>query len=275
MLVMKRLADAERDNDNIYAVIRGIGTSSDGHFKSIYAPRSSGQAKAVRRAYQNAGYSQTTVGLIEAHGTGTTAGDPAEFDGLREAFAEIDKEKQHIALGSVKSQIGHTKATAGAASLIKVSLALSHKILPATINVSKPHPAMEIEDTPFYLNTETCPWFRDDPETPRRASVSSFGFGGTNFHITLEEYSGKSEEQEKAYRLQRVPFTILLSAPSADALARTCSETMEKLKNEQGAAFLNQLDRQSANAEIPTNHARVGFVADSVPDAIEKLDDLR
>jgi len=147
MLVLKRLQDAERDNDRIYSVIRGIGSSSDGHFKSIYAPRPSGQAKAVRRAYKQAGYSSSSVRLIEAHGTGTIAGDPAEFEGLIEAFGENSPLKQVIALGSVKSQIGHTKATAGAAGLIKASLALHQKVLPATINVSKPHPAMHIETT--------------------------------------------------------------------------------------------------------------------------------
>ena len=140
MLVMKRLKDAERDHDRIYAVIRGVGTSSDGHYKSIYAPRPSGQAKAVKRAYQNAGYPHTSIGLIEAHGTGTMAGDPAEFEGLCEVYSEDNIEKQSVALGSVKSQIGHTKATAGAASMIKAALALHHKILPATINVSRPNP---------------------------------------------------------------------------------------------------------------------------------------
>ena len=119
MLVLKRLEDAERDEDRIYALIRGVGASSDGHFKSIYAPRSSGQAKAVRRAYQHANYDPSTVRLIEAHGTGTNAGDPAEFQGLIEAFSDAGLDTQVIALGSIKSQIGHTKATAGAASRIK------------------------------------------------------------------------------------------------------------------------------------------------------------
>ena len=186
MVILKRLEDAERDGDRIYSVIRGIGTSSDGRFKSIYAPRSSGQAKALRRAYQDAGFEPESVGLIEAHGTGTTAGDLAEFEGLKEVFSENNDKKQHIALGSVKSQIGHTKAAAGIAGLIKTSLALHHKILPPTINIETPNPKLGIEDTPFYLNTESRPWA--SPELPRRAGVSSFGFGGTNFHFVLEEH---------------------------------------------------------------------------------------
>jgi acyl transferase domain-containing protein len=115
MVLLKRLEDAQRDGDRVYAIIKGVGTSSDGRFKSIYAPRPDGQSLALRRAYADAGFSPSTVGLIEAHGTGTMAGDPAEFQGLNAVFSENDTEKQHIALGSVKSQIAHTKAAAGVA----------------------------------------------------------------------------------------------------------------------------------------------------------------
>jgi acyl transferase domain-containing protein len=150
MVVLKRLADAERDGDRVYAVIKAVGTSSDGRFKSIYAPRPAGQAKAVRRAYQEAGFSPATVGLVEAHGTGTVAGDPAEFAGVSEVFGENNPCRQYIALGSVKSQIGHTKAAAGTASLIKAALALYHKVLPPTINVTRANPKFGIENSPFY-----------------------------------------------------------------------------------------------------------------------------
>ena len=197
MVLLKRLADAERDGDRIYAVIKAIGTSSDGRYKSIYAPRPSGQALALSRAYEEAGYSPSTVGLIEAHGTGTMAGDPAEFEGLNEVFSKDNPRKQYIALGSVKSQIGHTKAAAGVASLIKASLALYQKVLPPTINVTHPNPKLDIENTPFYLNTERRPWIKP-AQYPRRAGVSSFGFGGTNFHVALEEYE---DEHSRPYRL--------------------------------------------------------------------------
>jgi len=264
MLVLKRLADAERDNDRIYAVLRGIGTSSDGNFKSIYAPRPSGQTKALKRAYERAGYEAGTVGLVEAHGTGTMAGDPAEFEGMRDIFAENNSDKQHIALGSVKSQIGHTKAAAGAASLIKASLSLYHKVLPATINVSKPHPAMQIESTPFYLNTETRPWFSRTDGLPRRAGVSSFGFGGTNFHIALEEYRGEN----KAFtRLQAAPFTVLLSAATPQELAQVCQATLGQLQGADGANVLNQLDRDCYSKPVPSAHARLGFMAENAQDA--------
>ena len=268
MLVIKRLADAERDNDRIYSVIRGVGTSSDGQFKSIYAPRPSGQAKAIRRAYEQAEYSPSTVRLIEAHGTGTVAGDPAEFEGLKEAFCEEELPRQIIALGSVKSQIGHTKATAGAASLIKASLALHQQVLPATINVSKPSPAMEIESSPFYLNTETRPWFEDIDGTPRRAGVSAFGFGGTNFHVALEEYQGNIKDRK---RRNRVPYSTLLSEENPDKLLGVCQATLEKLNGEDAKNIINQLDSDSSASSIPAEYARIGFVAKSVEDARQNL----
>ena len=163
MVVLKRLADAERDGDEIYAVIRGVGSSSDGRYKSIYAPRPEGQAQALRRAYEDAGVEPTSVSLIEAHGTGTPAGDPAEIEGLRQVFGEGDKRGQYIALGSVKSQIGHAKGAAGAAGLLKAALALHHKVLPPTINVTQPNPKLDLEHSPFYLNTEARPWMRGRP----------------------------------------------------------------------------------------------------------------
>lgn len=183
MVALKRLDDAERDGDRVYAVIRGIGSSSDGRSKSVYAPVPEGQAKALRRTYAAAGYGAETVELMEAHGTGTKAGDAAEFEGLRAMFDESGRQdRQWCALGSVKSQIGHTKAAAGAAGLFKAIMALHHKVLPPTIKVDKPNPKLEIEKTAFYLNTEARPWIRPAGH-PRRASVSSFGFGGSNFHV--------------------------------------------------------------------------------------------
>jgi acyl transferase domain-containing protein len=171
MFALKRLEDAERDGDRIYAVLCGVASSSDGRSKSVYAPLPEGQARALRRTYERAGYGPETVELMEAHGTGTAAGDAAEFDGLRRVFDGAGREeRQWCALGSVKSQIGHTKAAAGAAGLFKAIMALHHGVLPPTIKIDKPHPKLELERSPFYLNTEARPWIRD-PHHPRRASV--------------------------------------------------------------------------------------------------------
>ncbi|WP_051327718.1 type I polyketide synthase [Desulfatirhabdium butyrativorans] len=189
MVVLKRLPDAERDGDRIYAVIRGLGASSDGKSQSIYAPRVEGQVQALRKAYSVSGIDPATVGLIEAHGTGTRVGDRVEFEALRTVFSRSDENdfpKRH-ALGSVKSQIGHTKAAAGVAGLIKAALSLHHKVLPPTIKAEKPDPDLNIDKTPFFLNTQPRPWKRRGDDPPRRAAVSSFGFGGSNFHVVLEE----------------------------------------------------------------------------------------
>ncbi|MBD2202177.1 acyltransferase domain-containing protein [Calothrix sp. FACHB-1219] len=268
MIVLKRLEDAQRDNDKIYAVIKGIGTSSDGRYKSIYAPRKEGQIKALERAYEDAGFSPATVGLMEAHGTGTMAGDPTEFGSLRDFFAEHDSKKQHIALGSVKSQIGHTKAAAGAASLIKTALALHHKILPPTINITEPNPKLNIKNSSFYLNTETRPWIRAEGDAPRRAGVSSFGFGGTNYHVVLEEYEA---EQDKPYRLHNAPAEIILFAGTSGQLVTKCEETLAKLQSKDGERHYAQLVQECTAQEIPQAAARVGFVAENLQEACKLM----
>ncbi|MFS0516071.1 SDR family NAD(P)-dependent oxidoreductase [Nostoc sp. UIC 10607] len=267
MLVLKRLEDAQRDNDRIYAVIKGIGTSSDGRYKSIYAPRPEGQVRALHRAYEDAGFSPTSVGLIEAHGTGTMAGDPAEFSSIKEVFGENNPKKQHIALGTVKSQIGHTKAAAGAASLIKTALALHHKVLPATINVTKPHPKLDIDSSPFYLNTETRPWISGDDQ-PRRAGVSSFGFGGTNYHVVLEEYTS---QHQQPYRLHKPSQPVLLFASTPEELLSRAQEIGQQLQSDTGEQLYTELISASQSLEIPIANARLGFVADSLTQACDLL----
>ncbi len=267
MLVLKRLEDAQRDNDRIYAVIKGIGTSGDGRYKSIYAPRPEGQVLALRRAYEDAGISPASVGLIEAHGTGTMVGDPTEFASIKEVFSEDNPKKQYIALGSVKSQIGHTKAAAGAASLIKTALALHHKVLPPTINITKPHPKLNIDNSPFYLNTETRPWISNNDQ-PRRAGVSSFGFGGTNYHVVLEEYQG---EYRLPYRLHTSPQSILLFASTPEQLLSRCQDIQRQLQSDAKERHYAELISASKSSEVPLTNARVGFVADSLVQAGDLL----
>ena len=267
MLVLKRLEDAQRDGDRIYAVIKGVGSSSDGKYKSIYAPRVEGQISSLVRAYTDAGISPASVGLMEAHGTGTMIGDPTEFTSITTVFSENNPKKQHIALGTVKSQIGHTKAAAGAASLIKVALALHHKVLPPTINVSKPHPKLNIENSPFYLNTETRPWV-SHPTQPRRAGVSAFGFGGTNYHVVLEEYE---HEHHHPYRLHHTPESLLLFAPTASELLSRCQEIQQQLQTEGKEKHYQKLVADTQTEKIPVNYARVGFVANDLTQAKEFL----
>jgi acyl transferase domain-containing protein/NAD(P)-dependent dehydrogenase (short-subunit alcohol dehydrogenase family) len=217
LVVIKRLADAERDGDRIYAVIRGVGSSSDGKGEAIYTPSAAGQKKAILDAYQRAGVTPESIGLLEAHGTGTKVGDAVEVSALRDIFGE--GEQPWCALGSVKSQIGHTKAAAGAAGLIKAALALHHKVIPPTIKVQKPLKEVSEGKTPFYLTIQKRPWITA-AGAPRRAAVSAFGFGGSNFHTVLEEYCPTATAADWDGTIQILPFcgndiTVLEAALSA------------------------------------------------------------
>ncbi len=204
VVVLKRLSDAERDGDRIYAVVKGIGASSDGRGGAIYEPTASGQTKALRRAYEQAGIDPRSIELIEGHGTGTRVGDAIEVAALQEVFGPADQ--PWCALGSVKSQIGHTKAAAGSAGLIKAALALYHKVLPPTIKVDQPHESLLQDSSAFYLNTECRPWVAN-PNHPRRAGISALGFGGSNFHCLLEEYQPEKAAVDWSGDVQPVPFS--------------------------------------------------------------------
>jgi malonyl CoA-acyl carrier protein transacylase len=183
--LLKRLADAERDGDRVYAVVRSIGGSSDGKGKGITAPNPIGPRLAVQRAWQEAGLDPATVGLVEAHGTSTRVGDVAEVEGLVPAFAAAGRGS--IALGSAKSNVGHLKAAAGAAGLLKAVWAVHERILPPTLNAHPPNPGIDFAATPFLLNHDLREWEAKDG-APRRCGVSAYGFGGANFHVVLEEH---------------------------------------------------------------------------------------
>ena len=259
MVALRRLKDAERDGDKIYAVIKGIGTSSDGLAKSIYAPRPEGQELAIRRAYESAGYLQEDVELIEAHGTATKAGDIAEFQGLMRAFSDSSrKDRQYCALGSVKSQIGHTKAAAGSASLFKIVMALHHKVLPPTIKVDKPNPELDIENSPFYLNTRPRPWIHEVSST-RKASVSSFGFGGSNFHIACEEYIQKTP----ANRFHQSPVELMLFSGND---VNEIEAQIRNLLKESDSQPLANLARNSQERFIFQERFRLAILAATLED---------
>ena len=241
MLVLKRLADAERAGDRIYAVLQGVGGSSDGRGRSMTAPRREGQVSAIRRAYSQAGFSATGVGLIEAHGTGTVAGDETETASLTEVFAGDGAMAQSCVVGSVKSMVGHTKAAAGVTGLVKVALALHHRVLPPTLHVDNPNPKLREESTPFHVLTQAHPWPQPRDARPRRAGVSSFGFGGTNFHAALEEYRGDLRSAEDRcsardwpaelflWRASGLPALEAQLAPLAEQLAGSAEPPLAEL----------------------------------------------
>lgn len=187
-VVLKRLADAERDGDRIYAVVKGVGSSSDGRALGLTAPRADGQRRALTRAYRNAGIPPAEIGLVEAHGTGTVVGDRTELGALTQVFTEAGADPGGCVLGSVKSQIGHAKCAAGLAGLIKTTLALHHGVKPPTLHLRQPNPAWDESTSPFVFHTRARPW--PAPPAERAAGVSAFGFGGTNFHVVLRAHDG-------------------------------------------------------------------------------------
>ena len=274
MVALKRLEDAERDGNRIYAVIKSVGSSSDGRSKSVYAPVPEGQARCLRRAYELAGYGPETVELVEAHGTGTVAGDAAEFEGLATVFNESGREdRQWCALGSVKSQIGHTKAAAGAAGLFKAVMALHHRVLPPIIKIDRPNPALVLEQSPFHLPSHARPWVRGSSH-PRRASVSSFGFGGSNFHIAMEEYVPHDGAQHpvaaRAPRLRTFGHELVIlqggSGSDVAAQARSLAASCGK------SGALAWLAHDSQRRYRADSAARLAIVASDGADLALKLE---
>jgi acyl transferase domain-containing protein/NAD(P)-dependent dehydrogenase (short-subunit alcohol dehydrogenase family) len=244
IMVLKRLEDARRDNDRIYAVIRSIGTSSDGIGQAVYAPSSAGQARALKRAYQTAAISPATVELVEAHGTGTRVGDASELVALDEIYRGAQANSRSCAIGSVKSQVGHTKAAAGAAGMIKTALALYHKVLPPTTKVSRPIEPLLRDDSPFYLNALPRPWL-PRPDHPRRAAVSAFGFGGSNFHCLLEEADPEKPGVDWDGDVQ----IVAVSADNPAALATA-------LRRFQGLRDWSEICNEAANSRLHFNAQR-------------------
>ncbi len=203
VFLLKRLADAERDGDPIYAVIRGVGGASDGKGKGITAPNPIGQQLAMQRAWAHAGLDPATATLVEAHGTSTRVGDVVEVESLTAVFGGAPRHS--IGLGSAKSNIGHLKAGAGAAGLLKAVYAVYHKTLPPTLNATIPNPGIDFANSPFRLIHDAAPWEKP-AHVPRRCGVSAYGFGGTNFHVVLEEHiPGALTTPRKTFQAAGVP----------------------------------------------------------------------
>lgn len=268
IVVLKRTADAEKDGNRIYAVIRGVGTSSDGRGTSVAAPRVEGEVLALERAYAAAGVPLASIGLIEAHGTATTVGDLAEIQSLTTVFGNKEPAAARTcALGAVKSMIGHAMPAAGAASLIKAVLSLYYKVLPPTLHCDQPNPKFQLEKTPFYINTETRPWFRAEAGTPRRAGVNAFGFGGVNAHIVLEEYDPPAETP---CGLCRDTALFLFADVSRAGLVSKCQRLAAVIK-ENPAVDLMTLSRD-AWREFAPDAQRLAIISGSAEDLIRKLE---
>lgn len=276
-VILKRLEDAERDGDKIYAVIKGIGSSSDGHNRSLTAPDPRGQVLAIERAYADAGVDPGTVTLIEAHGTGTAVGDKSEIQALKLAYGAASDNRQYCAVGSVKSMIGHTKVTAGLAALIKAALALKHRVLPPTIGVEKPNSRADFAKTPFYINSKLRPWIVGPETRPRRCGVSAFGFGGTNFHAVLEEYRGDYRPSDEKNINPREAEIFAFGRAERGEVETAVKSLLQRLTNPEHLdlaqlAYSAHLEEAKAHPKNGGQVCQLALVASSVADLKAKLE---
>ena len=237
-LLLKPLAQSLNDKDHIYAIIKGTAENHGGKTHGLTVPNPQAQSEVIVRAHQKAGIDPRTISYIEAHGTGTRLGDPIEVEGLQDAFNILYRawnienvQKTHCGIGSVKTNIGHLEGAAGIAGLLKVILALQHKMLPGNLHLKTPNAALRLENTPFYLAQETQPWQQqfdiNDHPIPRRAGISSFGFGGSNAHVVVEEVSLQNliAKRDKPY------YLLTLSAKCPQSLQQRRKDLAEWLKS--------------------------------------------
>ncbi|WP_421107469.1 SDR family NAD(P)-dependent oxidoreductase [Streptomyces sp. NEAU-S77] len=225
-LVLKRLDDALADGDHVYGVIRASGVNHDGATNGITAPSSASQESLLREVYDAYGIDVEHIQLVEAHGTGTKLGDPIEFQALTRAFRKYTDKSGYCALGSVKTNLGHTQHAAGVAGVVKVLLALKHRQIPASLHFETANEAVALDGSPFYVSTRTHRW-DTAPGVPRRAVVSSFGASGTNAHLVIDE--GPAPARAAA---PRPAYLVVLSAHSRDQLAQQLTRLAAHVRRE-------------------------------------------
>lgn len=231
VILLKRLDEAVRDGDQIYAVVKGFAVNNDGSSKVGYtAPSVEGQARVIALAQAAAGVSPETIGYLEAHGTGTPLGDPIELAAATQAFRSRTNAKAFCAIGTAKTNVGHLDVAAGVIGLIHAAHIVRNGVFPATLHFEKPNPKFDLANSPFYVNKKRSQWNTDD--RPRRAGVSSFGVGGTNAHVVIEE----APKRPTAGRARSVEL-LVLSAKTEEALERATDNLAEHLKSHPEANF--------------------------------------
>ncbi|UOM36189.1 type I polyketide synthase [Acuticoccus sp. I52.16.1] len=264
-VVLKRYDDAVRDGDTIYSVVKGLGQSSDGKGSGLLAPRLEGEIAAIRRAYKDAGVSPETIGLIEAHGTGIPLGDQTEVSALREVFGARRKEVPEIALGALKSLIGHCIPAAGIAALIKTTLALHHRTLPPTV-CNEVNGSIGLDQSRLYINTETRPWIHPRG-TPRRAGVNAFGFGGINSHAVLEEAPETATARPAFWPVE----LMVLAGETRDALVAAIEELETAVSGPLADEPLGGIAKGLAERYGHVGPMRVGIVATNMAELADRL----
>jgi acyl transferase domain-containing protein/acyl carrier protein/SAM-dependent methyltransferase len=262
VVVLKRLADALSAGDHIYGVIKGTAINQDGASNGITAPSAASQERLERHVYDFFGIDPARIGMVEAHGTGTKLGDPIEVRALTNSFRASTDRTGFCALGSIKTNIGHTAAAAGVAGLIKVLLSLQHRQIPPSANYSRPNPHIDFTDSPFFVNTTLRHW-HDASEGPRLAAVSSFGLSGTNAHMVIEEAPAAPPPRGA------VPALVLVSAHRREDLRAQVSALAEYLASHPGVALADA----SFTLAVGRRHYRyrAACVAQDVSHAREQL----
>ncbi|MDX3229589.1 non-ribosomal peptide synthetase/type I polyketide synthase [Streptomyces sp. ME19-01-6] len=264
LVVLKRLTDAVRDNDRIYAVIRGSFVNNDASAKVSYtAPSVDAQAAVIAGALDFADVPADSIGYVETHGTGTVLGDPIEIAALTQAFRQSTERKQYCAIGSVKTNIGHLNTVAGVAGLIKTALVLHHKKIPASLNFEEPNPDIPFDDSPFYVNTRLRDF--ESRGGPRRAGVSAFGIGGTNAHVVLEEAPPRPGRPE----IRRTAHLLTVSARSEAALRELAGRHHDELAGHTEESMADYCF--TAHTGRPHLPHRLAVTAASVPELRQAL----
>jgi len=268
VLVLKRLTDALSDGDPIHAVIRNSGINQDGQTNGITAPSALSQQDLIRHVYHQKQIDASNITYVEAHGTGTKLGDPIEVQALTEAFKSFSDQKQYCAIGSVKANIGHTSAAAGATGMIKTALCLQHQQLVPSLNFDIPNKHIDFDQSPFYVNTHCKTWERKN-NAPRLAAISSFGFSGTNAHVVLEE----SMRAIPCAMHPKPYYLVTLSAKHPDSLKQLQNNLIDWLDKPRNISI--ELVSYTLNAGRTHFNYRMAFVVDSLDSLLAKLLQLR
>ena len=269
VVVLKRLADAERDRDMIHAVISGWGVNQDGKTNGITAPNPESQARLQRQVYSRCKIDPTEIQLIEAHGTGTALGDPIEIEGLKKSFKGYTEKQQYCALGSVKSNIGHCLTAAGVSGLIKVVLALKRRQLPPTINFEQLNEHIDLAGSPFYVNTRLQHWALNGASR-RQAAINSFGYSGTNAHLVVAEHVPQPSGRQPSAFPRHTKIIVPLSARTAEQLKQRARDLLDFIGSEDDGTDLLDMAYTLQVGREPMEE-RVGFLVSSTPQLAEKL----
>ena len=268
-VVIKRLEDAIKDHDHIYGTILASGINQDGHTNGITAPSKNSQYQLIHTIYEKYKIAPSSISYAELHGTGTSLGDPIELEALQKVFREGGCKEKGCAIGSVKSNIGHTTAAAGIAGLEKILLCMKHRQLVPTLNVKDPNHKFDFKHSSFYINQDLIPW-NTDKNQPLRACLSSFGYSGTNSHVVVEEYSMEDQQRKSIPYSKEQPGLFLLSARTEESLKEYAKQMISYLE-EETVSFDDLLYTMQSGRDAMKK--RVAIITDSANDLLIKLND--